>query len=43
MVLLCEVPVWDRPNHITGAVNVRLHHDPERGVPQVCAHWFIWV
>jgi SET domain-containing protein 6 len=31
------VPVWDLLNHITGAVNVKLHHDPECGVLQVCA------
>jgi SET domain-containing protein 6 len=31
------VPVWDLLNHITGAMNVKLHHDAERGVLQVCA------
>jgi hypothetical protein len=31
------VPVWDLLNHITGAVNVRLHHEPEQGVLQVRA------
>ena len=29
------VPVWDLLNHITGKVNVKLHHDPEKGVLQV--------
>jgi hypothetical protein len=30
------VPVWDLLNHISGAANVRLHHDAQRGVLQVC-------
>lgn len=30
------VAVWDLLNHITGAVNVRLHHDADKGVLQVC-------
>lgn len=29
------VAVWDLLNHITGAVNVRLNHDADRGVLQV--------
>ena len=29
------VAVWDLLNHVTGAANVRLHHDPEKGVLQV--------
>jgi SET domain-containing protein 6 len=29
------VAVWDLLNHITGAVNVKLHHDSEKGVLQV--------
>ncbi|PNH08982.1 N-lysine methyltransferase setd6 [Tetrabaena socialis] len=31
------VPVWDLLNHITGEVNVRLHHCPKRHVLQMIA------
>jgi hypothetical protein len=31
------VAVWDLLNHITGRVNVRLHHDADKGVLQVRA------
>ncbi|KAF8073173.1 SETD6 [Scenedesmus sp. PABB004] len=31
------VPVWDLLNHVTGAANVRLHHDAERGALQMIA------
>eukprot|EP00775_Hariotina_reticulata_P011088 gene11088-11243_t len=31
------VPVWDLLNHITGKVNVKLHHEPQRGVLQMIA------
>lgn len=31
------VPFWDMLNHVTGAVNVRLHHDAKRGALQMIA------
>eukprot|EP00955_Chlamydomonas_euryale_P056843 356573-Chlamydomonas_euryale.AAC.1 len=31
------VPVWDALNHVTGRVNVRLHHDEAVGALQMVA------
>ena len=31
------VPVWDALNHVTAKVNVKLHHDANKGVLQVGA------
>lgn len=31
------VAMWDMLNHVTGQVNVRLHHCPQRGVLQMIA------
>lgn len=31
------VPMWDMLNHVTGKVNVRLHHCEDRGVLQMIA------